>query len=167
MANKKRIAKPPILYITQPNLPPAEVSMQTSFHNKNPKNTHREAELRLRNQMMLKEQETSVKEEVAESKPEEIDEITDTKQEDSPPQNDRRDRRQRFRDMSIEEKINYFVQLPSQLPKMKCEVTTAEETFKGYVQKYEDGIVHMKTFQKPFQKEVPFTNIDSIRLLGF
>ncbi|MCP3026661.1 CotO family spore coat protein [Halobacillus sp. A5] len=163
MANKKQIAKPPILYITQPNLPPAEVSMQTSFRgesaSKNPSLI--EAELRLRNQSTLGGERNTATEEAPVS--------TKADQEENKEETfaSRKDRRQRFRDMSLEEKVNYFVQLPSQLPKMKCEVVTSEETVKGYIQKYEEGMVHMKIFQKPFHKEMAFKEIESIRLIGF
>ncbi|MFG6149438.1 CotO family spore coat protein [Halobacillus sp. B23F22_1] len=162
MANKKQMAKPPILYITQPNLQPAEVSMQTSFRSQSTtiKPSLQENELRARNQSIINGEGGTTTEEAPPSEPADKPEADLTF-------SSRKDRRQRFRDMSLEEKVNYFVQLPSQLPKMKCEVTTAEDTWKGYVQKYEDGIVYMKTFQKPFQQEVPFKDIQSIRLLGF
>ncbi|MCP3031962.1 spore coat CotO family protein [Halobacillus sp. A1] len=166
MANKKQTAKPPLLYITQPNLPPAEVSMQTSFRANTtaaPKtNTSQvEKELRLRNQQKMKEHEP---------KSEEREEVPDenyVEEETESARLSRRDRRQRFRDMSLEEKVNYFVHLPSQLPKMKCEVTTTDHAFKGYIQKFEENIVLMKTFQKPYEEKIPFEDIQSIRLLGF
>ncbi|GGF15296.1 hypothetical protein GCM10010954_12400 [Halobacillus andaensis] len=162
MANKKQKAKPPILYITQPNLPPAEVSMQTSFRSQSTakKPSLIESELRMRNQSLINGEGETTTEEAPPSEP-----AAETEADSS--FGSRKDRRQRFRDMSLEEKVNYFIQLPSQLPKMKCEVTTADDTWKGYIQRYEDGIVHMKIFQKPFQKEVPFEEIQSIRLLGF
>ncbi|WP_431804969.1 CotO family spore coat protein [Halobacillus andaensis] len=164
VANKKQTAKPPILYITQPNLPPAEVSMQTSFYSVPAKRKPSlvESELRKRNQSVLNGEEATKT--VEETEAEQEQEDTEREEESFV---SRKERRQRFRDMSLEEKVNYFVQLPSQLPKMKCEVSTSEESWKGYVQKYEDGIVHMKVFQKPYQKEIPFEEITSIRLIGF
>ncbi len=166
MANKKQTAKPPLLYITQPNMPPAEVSMQTSFRAAPApvpkKNTSQlEKELRLRNQQKLKEDEPKAEER------EDVAEEPNIEEETESTRLSRRDRRQRFRDMSLEEKVNYFVRLPSQLPKMKCEVTTTDHAFKGYIQKFEENIVLMKTFQKPYEEKIPFEDIQSIRLLGF
>ncbi|WP_254434166.1 CotO family spore coat protein [Halobacillus sp. Marseille-Q1614] len=171
MANKKQIAKPPMLYITQPNLPPAEVSMQTSFRTAPARNTSlQEKELRLRNQLKLKEEEeTAQKEESPAQSNNESPKAALTKDFTRSNREERRDRRQKFRDMSLEEKVHYFVELPSQVPKMKCQVTAfeANDTFKGYINMYEDGVVHMKTFQKPFQQEIPFEEIRDIRLIGF
>ncbi|WP_082234629.1 CotO family spore coat protein [Halobacillus massiliensis] len=176
MASKKQIVKPPMLYITQPNLPPAEVSMQTSFRTAPVKDTSlHEKELRLRNQLKFKEEEET-QAEGSEQDPEEKEETAgeevpkaETASESVERREKRIERRQMFRDMDLEEKVRYFVELPPQVPKMKCQVTAFErnETFKGYINSYEDGIVRMKTFQKPFQQEFPFEEIKDIRLIGF
>lgn len=78
-----------------------------------------------------------------------------------------RNRRSRFKDMSLEDKVDYFVHLPSQVPRMKCEVITEEERFKGWIEDYEEGIVYMKILQRPFRVEVPFDDIQDIVLRGF
>lgn len=78
-----------------------------------------------------------------------------------------RNRRSRFKDMSLEDKVDYFVNLPSQVPRMKCEVITEEERYKGWIEEYEDGIVYMKILQRPFKVEVSFDQIQDIVLRGF
>ncbi|SDJ45122.1 CotO family spore coat protein [Salimicrobium halophilum] len=77
------------------------------------------------------------------------------------------ERRRRFQDMELEEKVNYFVTLPSQMPKMKCVVETKEKEIQGYVMSYDGTDVGMKTFRRPYHETVPFEEITSIRLLGF
>ncbi|MRG87097.1 CotO family spore coat protein [Salinibacillus xinjiangensis] len=83
------------------------------------------------------------------------------------PQSFEEDRQKKFRDMTIEEKVNYLTSLPSQMPKMKCEVLCESGRYRGYVQSYEDEMVHMKTFHSPYRAEVNITEIENIRLLGF
>ncbi|WP_345240269.1 CotO family spore coat protein [Pontibacillus salipaludis] len=78
-----------------------------------------------------------------------------------------RNRRSRFKDMSLEDKVDYFVNLPSQVPRMKCEVITEEERYKGWIEDYEEGTVYMKILQRPFRVEVPFDDIHDIVLRGF
>ncbi|KGP90796.1 hypothetical protein N780_03175 [Pontibacillus chungwhensis BH030062] len=78
-----------------------------------------------------------------------------------------RNRRSRFKDMSLEDKVDYFVNLPSQVPRMKCEVITDEERYKGWIEDYEEGTVYMKILQRPFRVEVPFDDINDIVLRGF
>ncbi|MYL32209.1 hypothetical protein GLW08_05495 [Pontibacillus yanchengensis] len=78
-----------------------------------------------------------------------------------------RKRRSRFKEMDLEEKVDYFVNLPSQVPRMKCEVMTEEKSYRGWIQDYQDGIVHMKILQRPFRVELPFESIKDIVLRGF
>jgi hypothetical protein len=184
MAEEKRLAKQPMLYIVQPkNLKPAEVPMQTSFRTQrstssslDPSNeqttkevSSEEKEVRMRRvQAPHKEELSKLKSEAstsAEDKSEAsfVKEVEEDKKKRIAP----RDRRQRFHDMSIEEKVNYFFNLSPHVPKMKCEVITEEEQYRGYITDYVDGYVQMKVFQRPFQREVAFDSIKDIRLLGF
>lgn len=90
---------------------------------------------------------------------------SDEYQDDS--QHARRKRRNKFRDMSLEERVQYFIQLPPQVPKMKCEVSTEEESYRGWIDKYEEGTVTMKIIRRPFHINIPFESIREIRLMGF
>lgn len=78
-----------------------------------------------------------------------------------------RTERKRFGDMTIEEKVNYFVGLPSQVPRMKCEVRTEDERHQGVIADYKDGMVHMVTKKRPRMKTIPIEAITNIRLLSF
>lgn len=182
MAEEKKLAKQPMLYIVQPkSLKPAEVPMQTSFRTQRQatSNTQEEKkepsaketpsterEVRLRRQSPHREELAKLKLESAKSD-EELAHSEIEAERDKQETNDPRVRRQRFHDMNLEEKVNYFFNLSPHVPKMKCEVTTEEEQYRGYITNYQDGIVHMKVFQRPFHREIDFQSIKDIRLLGF
>ena len=171
MAEKKRMAKQPMLYITQPNFKPAEVPMQTSFRSqRTPAKSETdsggslyEKELRLRNQSAVSPGER--KEDVVKEEPTDEEPQAEKQKEKKP--STRGERKQRFTDLSLEDKVNYFFQLSPHVPKVKCEVTAGDTAYRGYITDYKEGVVHMKTFQRPFQKEIPFKEIEDIRLLGF
>jgi hypothetical protein len=170
MAEKKRLAKQPMLYIAQPEFKPAEVQMQTSFRSQRSSSSQvssgggtsiQEKELRLRNQSAtpVETEEPKAEQEVQEETSASDNAASKTK---SP-----RERRQRFQDLDLEGKVNYFFQLSPHVPKMKCEVSTEDESYRGYITDYKDGIVTMKVFQRPYHQDVPFEKIKEIRLIGF
>ncbi|WP_163529841.1 CotO family spore coat protein [Halobacillus ihumii] len=177
MASKKKTAKPPVLYITQPNLEPAEISMQTSYHSDVPSDqsptqqpssdqpTSSQQPRRVNNfQNQLRQRSTYRKKITRNQK--DVPKQQNAEQEDQ--SSDNKENRTKFRDMTIEEKVKYFVNLPAQVPKMKCEVATAEEgQFRGFIEGYNEGVVEMKTLQKPFEQHIKLQDIQSIRLLGF
>ncbi|CDQ21006.1 Spore coat protein CotO [Halobacillus karajensis] len=181
MAEERRLARPPMLYIVQPKgLKPAEVPMQTSFRSQRPSKSEdkieqppkdtptNEREIRMRRiqsphrQELAKLKTQDSAEIVEENHSDVLSEKEDTTNSEAP-----RERRRRFHDMSLEEKVNYFFHLSPHVPKMKCEVTADEEKYRGYITDYKDGIVHMKVFQRPFHREIAFESIRDIRLLGF
>ncbi|MFD2924226.1 CotO family spore coat protein [Halobacillus naozhouensis] len=177
MASKKKTAKPPVLYITQPHLEPAEISMQTSYHSDaatNQSPTQQQSsdrppssqqprrvsnfENQLRQRSPYRKKVTGNQKDL----PKQQDAVQEGQSSDN------KENRTKFRDMTIEEKVKYFVNLPAQVPKMKCEVATEEEgQFRGFIEGFNEGIVVMKTLQKPFEKEIKLEDIQSIRLLGF
>ncbi|SEU02694.1 Spore coat protein CotO [Salinibacillus kushneri] len=72
-----------------------------------------------------------------------------------------------FREMTIEEKINYLTELPSQMPKMKCEVITPDKRYRGLILDFADEVVKMRTIQKPYRVELSLSEIEDVRLMGF
>ncbi|REJ08478.1 CotO family spore coat protein [Halobacillus trueperi] len=183
MADEKRLAKQPMLYIVQPKgLKPAEVPMQTSFRSQRSSKAEEkteqppaeapstEREIRMRSQNSPHRQELAklkTSDEPEMSGEERGREASAVSAEEKVEKDAPRDRRQRFHDMTLEEKVLYFFNLSPHVPKMKCEVMTEEENYRGYITDYVDGVVHMKVFQRPFQREIAFEAIQDIRLLGF
>ncbi|WP_406945831.1 CotO family spore coat protein [Halobacillus sp. SY10] len=183
MADEKRLAKQPMLYIVQPKgLKPAEVPMQTSFRSQRSSKAEEkteqppaeapstEREIRMRSQNSPHRQELAklkTSDEPEMSGEERGGDASAVSAEEKVEKDAPRDRRQRFHDMTLEEKVLYFFNLSPHVPKMKCEVMTEEENYRGYITDYVGGVVHMKVFQRPFQREIAFEAIQDIRLLGF
>ncbi|WP_079480612.1 CotO family spore coat protein [Halobacillus salinus] len=174
MAEKKRLAKQPMLYIAQPNFKPAEVPMQTSFRSQrqsksaanSAENTSLyEKERRVRSQNAASKVEPQA--EAKKEKPEEEKPKTPKAPESKQSTSTAKDRKKRFGELTLEGKVQYFLQLSPHMPKVKCEIVVNEDAYRGYIVDYKDGIVQMKTFQRPFQKDIPFKEIEDIRLLGF
>ncbi|WP_077623034.1 CotO family spore coat protein [Sediminibacillus massiliensis] len=78
-----------------------------------------------------------------------------------------RSKQKKFKDMTIEEKVLYFVRLPKQVPKMKCEIFTEEKSYMGLITGYNDHKVVIKTARSPRQVELDIKDIKEINLLGF
>ncbi|GAA0491985.1 hypothetical protein GCM10008986_17760 [Salinibacillus aidingensis] len=73
----------------------------------------------------------------------------------------------KFRDMTVEEKISYLTRLPSQMPKMKCEVLTEDQRYRGLIQDFNDDTIRMRTVQKPYRVELSLSDIEDVKLMGF
>ncbi|WP_226577004.1 CotO family spore coat protein [Halobacillus litoralis] len=183
MAEDRRLAKQPMLYIVQPkNLKPAEVPMQTSFRTQrssvskpstgeqspSKETPIQEREIRMRRQQSPHIEELSkLNTETPMDEEEDVAEVEEKESSEVVGRSSSRERRQRFHDLSLEEKVNYFFNLSPHVPKMKCEVSTEVDQYRGYITDYQEEIVHMKVFQRPFHREIPFEDIKDIRLLGF
>ncbi|SDZ75726.1 Spore coat protein CotO [Thalassobacillus cyri] len=166
MGKQSKLEQRPMLYIAQPDFAPSKASMQTTYHGKKTAKEQEKGksapEPEGKQSRELEDNPARKKQRVEHHQPEAEQETKSQSRAGSA-----RDRRQRFRDMTLEEKVTYFVNLPSQIPKMKCEVETEEGKLRGYINDYQGGIVHMKTFQRPFQKEIKFAEIIDINLIGF
>ncbi|MFG6115606.1 CotO family spore coat protein [Halobacillus sp. MO56] len=167
MGKQSKLEQRPMLYIAQPDFAPSKASMQTTYHGKKTAKEQEKGKTApepegKQSREQVEEKPARKKQRVEHQQPEAEQKTKKQSQAGSA-----RDRRQRFRDMTLEEKVTYFVNLPSQIPKMKCEVDTEEEKLRGYINDYQDGIVYMKTFQRPFRKEINFEEIKEINLIGF
>lgn len=148
MGDRDRIVQKPVLYIQQPQESEVTAPMQSYFYYKK-------------------------EEKQADKKGNRKQEATGPNNENRKPengiqQNQVPERRRAFKEMSIPEKVNYFVNMPDKVPKMKCEVITEEmKKYRGYIQSLKNDLVNMKTFQQPFQVEIPLKVIQDIKLIGF
>lgn len=185
MSRKRKIAQEPMLYIAQPELKSATASMQSHYRTPvkksgktkapEPESSIKEKELRKRQVDNKKESRITEKgqEEAVEGKKTEKEkqekkkDVQEQKPSDKNHDDTNKGKRQRFREMTIEDKVEYFVGLPKQVPRMKCEVRTTVETYRGLIVDYKEGVVHMKTIKRPYDREVNIKDIQNIRLLGF
>ncbi|HHY72442.1 MAG TPA: hypothetical protein GX497_04295 [Bacillus bacterium] len=72
-----------------------------------------------------------------------------------------------FREMSTEEKVEYLVNLPISVPKMKCEVKTKDNTIQGIISGYVNGEVQIIQRKKPYRIDVKIDDIISINRKSF
>ncbi|QTM98705.1 hypothetical protein ERJ70_04975 [Sediminibacillus dalangtanensis] len=187
MNGNKNTAREPMLYITQPKMEKPTASMQTDYRTPRKKkrkpdrgSSIKEKEQRKRSSGKELEAEANTLQE-SEHPPAETEtiekekikekaqpaEVSENEPEAKETGTSQRTSRKRFRDMTNEEKINYFVGLPRTVPRMKCEVVTDKETHRGIIYDYQEGLVYMKTIKRPFKAQVDQETIKSIKLLGF
>jgi hypothetical protein len=72
--------------------------------------------------------------------------------------------KKKFKDMTIQEKVHYFINTPSHLPRMKCEVRTEERKYRGIILDLEDNEVRMRVGRRTVF--ITMEDIIEIQLLG-
>lgn len=136
----------PLMYITQPDFTPAPGGMQQSFVVKQSTRVSEEKELDVRDEIQK----------VIEEKSDEVEK----------PKNKRK-RKKRFSEMNIEEKILFFINLPDNLPKTMCQIITKDQSYRGVILSYNEGLVSVKTLTSPRKVEIQLDDIEAINVLGF
>lgn len=70
-----------------------------------------------------------------------------------------------FKNLSIDEKISYLVDLPKEFIQMKCKVETKNETFRGSIERrFEDKIEFTNAGRQ--RVTIAINDIESIELIG-
>lgn len=72
-----------------------------------------------------------------------------------------------FNKLGLREKIHYFLDKPLLVPALRCEIITNEQSHFGIIEAFKEEIVHIRKKRKNGPELIPFTEIVSIRLLGF
>lgn len=75
--------------------------------------------------------------------------------------------RKQFKEMSIKERVLYLVESPTYAPKLKCEVNTENQSYRGIITEFKDDTVFIQVPRKSVATQVPLANIKDIRLIGF
>lgn len=148
---EKKFAKAPLLYITQPNVKKPEVEMQSQYVSKRKKKTNEQS-----------------KQEVKEKK----GVVTYNSDGNVVDFNDRtgsepQEKRKPFKEMTVEEKVRYFVDAPSYVPKVRCEVKTTSRRYRGEITALEDDHVIVQIGTRTPPKKVPLGEIIDIHIIGF
>lgn len=176
---RKRQAKEPLFYIQQPKISKPVAPMQDNYAT--PKRTEKESPQQgegnpsftmptrgnnfqqFQSPRSITPNESTEEDTQEQLQKEEIeypdDDTTTASEENSRP---------RFKDMTLDEKITYFINIPSHIPKLKCEVTTEDRTYRGIIisRKEEEGeeIIVIRTGRRTFT--ITRKDINEIRLLG-
>lgn len=176
---RKRQAREPLFYIQQPKISKPVAPMQDNYST--PKRTEKETPqqgegnpsftmpTRGNNfQQFQSPQPITPNENTKEDTQEQLQD-----EEMEPPEDDttaasEENSRPKFKDMTIDEKINYFINIPSHIPKLKCEISTDDRTYRGIIisreeEEGEENIV-IRTGKRTFT--ITRKNINEIRLLG-
>lgn len=181
---KKRFARDPLLYIQQPKVHKTEAPMQSRYmtpkrekgivannkleegvaqkpvkqtsyekHFNKPKQeafqTKQEGPQPKRKKSFIEQREQT-------EETEEIEETEDTTERDNPI---------KFKDMTIEQKVDYFVNSSSFAPKMRCEIKTEERTYRGVITDKKEEDVFIRVGKR--NAKLTMADIISIRMLGF
>jgi hypothetical protein len=151
MSKGKVRREQPLLFISQPKLDLPKAAMQQAYRTTKEKR----------------------KEEAAEAIPEEVAEViaeaADLKEEEksAEPEVPKQKKKGNFKDLSLIERIDYCLNLPSQIPRMKCEIVTEEASVIGIIMGIEEDKILVKSVRRPFKREIKLGTIKDIKLLGF
>ncbi|GGM24640.1 hypothetical protein GCM10011351_08000 [Paraliobacillus quinghaiensis] len=183
---RKRYTERPTVYIAQPDFEKPAASMQSEYRtpkkvestkttNKpeipvRPKKTKRKAVNVADKEQSLDKVESNSdldvdREEVENDHYESSDDIAlqDNEVEESKNSSDKK----AFVDMSVVEQVDYLATSRAHVPKIKCEITTEKERYRGIVREIEDDIVKFESFRRPKFHQIKIEEIQTIRLLGF
>ncbi|WP_010529953.1 CotO family spore coat protein [Lentibacillus jeotgali] len=170
----KKSAKSPLLYIHQPYVRTPEASMQS--HYMTPKK-QRDDKKKERNKAIKRpvnrnhfkkpiETEETEEAEKAEGS-EETEEQLESTEEDNSDLKDGGKERKKFSEMTVEERIEYFLNPPKYAPVMRCEVKTKERRYRGAIIDFQDKKVYMRVGRRTTPTTIPIDEIDEIRMIGF
>ncbi|PAE15805.1 hypothetical protein CHH91_12660 [Virgibacillus sp. 7505] len=154
MSNEKVRRQQPLLFIAQPKLDLPKAEMQQAYRSAKGKKKE-----------VLTEEE---KQETAQIEEKRIaaaraEEKTQTAEKKAAPTS----KKVNFKELTTVEKIEYFLNLPSQIPRMKCEIVTSEGSLIGIISGREEDLIQFKSIRRPFKREVKIEDIRDIKLLGF
>ncbi|MBD1221813.1 hypothetical protein IC602_04270 [Virgibacillus halodenitrificans] len=185
MMARKKFAKDPILYIHQPQVERPQAPMQHQYispkkakeptsvdelaeTSKNSSNSVRKKRNFFKEESKQDRNEVA-KEEAVQSKEIQKDEAisekeqTERRETDQPPVKEKT----KFKDMSIEEKIQYLVNSPVHAPDLRCEVKTEKRNYRGVIKDSKDEVVIMRVGKRTNDTEIPINDILAIRMIGF
>ncbi|MBY7143124.1 hypothetical protein KFZ56_08645 [Virgibacillus sp. NKC19-3] len=172
---KKKFAKDPLLYIHQPSTKTPKAPMQHNYTSPQRKrNKEVEASTadpqtqyvpkKSLNRSFYKEEALYFDEMESEVETNESEENEDD--EDKEPIDEEKTEK-RFKDMTLDEKVAYFVDAPEYAPKLRCEVKTEKRSYRGVITDSNDDEVFIRVGKRSSSTAVPMEEIISIRLLGF
>lgn len=179
---KRKFAKDPLLYIQQPTAGTAKAPMQDHYRTpkkptaseippeKNPQEKPRTIKRKtyglsegrqVKNEQpgqhtMDGQKDEIVSAETADnSAPDELEEKKSTTD------------RPKFKDMTIEEKVEYFVSRPRHVPKLRCQIETNERKYRGIITDFQENHVFIRVGKRSSSTKISLDQITNIGMLGF
>ncbi|WP_188455657.1 CotO family spore coat protein [Virgibacillus oceani] len=141
---EKKLARSPLLYIHQPTVDIPEANMQYDYMTPRSASADTDTEV---NEIQIE------------------NELLDEAEDSDDEEDKKASKRARFKEMTIAEKIDYFINMPSSLPKMKCEVKTDERSYRGIIIEKKEEDIFMLSGRR--RVKIAVEEIEAIRLLGF
>lgn len=169
---RKRYAKEPLLYIHQPTRQQPEARMQQDYYsppkseNKGvPETMPKQNKQRrvVRRRFPTDQVEYEDEDELGEEKDHE--QTASAQEEDA--NSDDVVNNSHFNDLTIEQKIAYFINMPSNAPAVRCEIQTEERKYRGIIVESKDDHVFMRVGRRVSTTEIAVKDIEDIILLGF
>ncbi|GGJ95116.1 hypothetical protein GCM10007063_17040 [Lentibacillus kapialis] len=162
----KRSAKSPLLYIHQPHVHTPKVSMQS--HYMTPKKQQDNQNKQSNRAVKRPSNRNHFTKQVAEDESDNIDSVN---RDDYDKQNNEDEdadyQQKKFKDMTLLERVHYFLNPPKYAPVMRCEIRTTERKHRGKIVDYQDEQVYMQTGRRTTPTNIPFNTINEIRMIGF
>ncbi len=130
-----------------------------------PVRTHTKRRSFLEEQALQQEKNVMEEKEEIKEEDEEVPEITE--ESEKPLTESVKKERPKFKDMTIEEKVAYFVDTPSYAPQMRCEIRTEDRAYRGVITGSEDNYVYIRVGNRKQSTKIKLDDIKHIKLLGF
>ncbi|WP_338787392.1 CotO family spore coat protein [Metabacillus sp. FJAT-53654] len=169
---KQKYRMQPLMYIVQPDNQDINVNMQSFVVKKaKPKSKPRVDSVDTKAKTLVKEA-IPEENEILEI-PEEISStVQENPVQENPVEKEQsakqyRKQRKPITQMSIEEKIEFFTNLPKNMPRTLCQIESTEEKYRGVIISEVNGIVTIRSLTHAKPIELPLENIKAINLLGF
>lgn len=156
----------PLMYIVSPEHQDIDVNMQSFVVKKSKQQKVDQLnETKSQIQTVVEEDEEVTEEKQPEKAVAVVEEEEQPEEETSVKQY--RKQRKPITQMNIAEKVEFFTNLPKNMPRTLCQIETTEETYRGVIMTEEDNIVTIRslTHAKPIDLELG--EIKAINLLGF
>ncbi|XQY92835.1 CotO family spore coat protein [Metabacillus sp. HB246100] len=168
----------PLMYIVQPDNQDIQVNMQSFVVKKAKSKVAVKNDSRGGAQTLVKELDTLVEEvkEVEEAKDIQEEATVETQhqgetvlKEGKQEQTVKEYRKQRkpISKMNVAEKVDFFKNLPKNMPRTLCQIESKDETYRGVIITEEEGIVTIRSLTHAKPIDLPIDAIKAINLLGF
>lgn len=159
MANKQ-FAENPLLYIQQPTTKTPQAQMQhnyDTFRQSDQQTTQKQEHKKTKSRQTRPLRRDNFHQMREKQEQELVPSHADTEQSSKQP---------KFSDMTLVEKINYFVDRSNQILQIRCEIQTEDQTFKGVVTGKEEEYILMRIGRRTSHHKVLISEITDIRMLG-